>query len=384
MLLSKKEMILHEQAAKQIMKSHGLKAMFLIGDRMPGNNRTGDFQYFTNNYVLNYRQCVIFFPDSEPVLLSGGWIQTQAAQRNCWINDLRSISNAEALLKTLPSVLKERNVTSGAVGTNFDQTSLAVVHAINSELPDVELVEIHPDIMKYRLIRSEEEQQISRKCAALCDGAYEHIRKIIKPGITENQIRGELERYMISNGAEDCFNLVSSGRYSIDAAKNTLGLPYTPDASMKTISSGDTVVMELTPRYDCYWTQMVRYVSVLEENKDLQKVHDVTIDIIRAGKSVLKPGVTIAQLASAMKDYAAKITSDFTLGGMGHVCGLDLTEFVISTDCNVVLNPGMTIILHPTLYTSDGNSPIFWGETYMITNTGWECLSSADKQLYIT
>ena len=52
---------------------------------------------------------------------------------------------------------------------------------------------------------------------------------------------------------------------------------------------------------------------------------------------------------------------------MGHFYGLDLVEGRFDGESQVVLNPGVTAIVHPRLDDSKGRNMILWGETYLMT-----------------
>lgn len=384
MLISKKTMRKRCESAVKLMKEKELKAIFFVGDRMPGDEITGDFHYFVNNYVLNYRHCVFLFPDSEPVLLSGGWIQTQAAERNCWISDCRQGPSAVALAEEIPQILLEKGVESGKIGTNFEFVSLAVLNEIKNKLPNIELIDVHDEVFKLRGNHDTEENELIKKSAALCDGAYEHILQFLKPGVTENKIRAELNSYMIENGAEECFNLVSSGKFSKNLKEHSLPLPYVPNGRFKTIQKGEVVMLEITPQYDGYWSQMVRYVSISEPNALLETVHDLSLELIKTAVQEIYPGNTIDRLVASMQNKMEELTKDFKLGAcLGHTCALDLTEHLIKKDTTAVMEPGMALIIHPSILTATGECESFWGQTYMVTNTGCECLMKSDDNLYV-
>jgi Xaa-Pro aminopeptidase len=384
MLISEETMRKRYEAAVGIMNDLALEAMFFVGDHMPGDQITGDFHYFVNNYVLNFRHCVLLFRDSEPVLLSGGWIQTQAAERNCWIKDCRQGASAEAIAEKIPQILTERGVTKGLIGTNFEFISLSVYNSLQTRLPNIQLIDVHPNILKLRTNLDEEEIRLIKRSAEICDGTYEYIRPFIKPGVTENKLRAELINYMISSGAEETFNLVSSGHFSLDAKNNTLFLPYVPNASFKTIAEGDTVMLEITPQYDGYWSQLVRYMTVSKPNRDLQRVHDLTLEILEAAAAKIRPGNRISDVVLAMHVKMEEITDEFRLGSnLGHTCALDLSEYLIKKDTDAILYPGMALIIHPSILTSEGNCESFWGETYMVTKNGYERLMKAKDSLYV-
>jgi len=65
----------------------------------------------------------------------------------------------------------------------------------------------------------------------------------------------------------------------------------------------------------------------------------------------------------------------------GHVCGVDLIEGRVSAQNTRVLDPGTAVIIHPTVATPDGRNTFFWGETYLVTESGHERLNPVTDEL---
>ena len=66
---------------------------------------------------------------------------------------------------------------------------------------------------------------------------------------------------------------------------------------------------------------------------------------------------------------------------IGHTCGVDLNETPVSQQNEMVLEPGTAAILHPTVFTPDGKNSFFWGETYLVTSSGYERLYRSTDEL---
>jgi hypothetical protein len=66
---------------------------------------------------------------------------------------------------------------------------------------------------------------------------------------------------------------------------------------------------------------------------------------------------------------------------MGHICGIDLVESLIESRNQMKLTPGTAVILHPRLFTPDGKSNSFWGETYLVTQDGYERLNRVGDEV---
>lgn len=361
-------------AIRQMMEKDHLQALLLIGDTNVGTGSYGDLRYYTDMFVIFNRQIVVVFPESEPVLFAYSEITRQAAARRSSVKDCRFTEN---LIADAVKLLKERGISTGRIGINFEMLPLAWYNFLRQELPQVDWVETHDRIMQIRFQRSPEEMGMFRKGAVLGDGGFESAVKMIRPGVSEYEIAAEIERYARAGGAEAHFTLIGSGKFAFGDG-NKLPLPYSP--SPRRVEHGDSIVMEITPRYEGYWTQLVRTVNVGKPNRDLEKMHGVCCDAIKKGLEWFKPGKTVKDVVLAMESYVTDC-GYLLKPPLGHICGIDLLEARVSRQNEMVLMPGMAVIIHPTVFTPDGKNSFFWGETYLVSPDGHERLHRSTDEL---
>jgi len=362
------------KAFLEIIKKDHLMALLLIGDTNVGNGFLGDLRYYTDNFIIFGRQVVVVFPQSEPVLFAGSEIQRQAALRRSSVKGCRF---SEDLIADVAKLLKERGISTGKVGINFEMLPLAWYNFLRQELPQVSWVETHDRIMQIRFQRSQEEVERFRKGAILADGGFEAALRMIRPGVSEYEIVAEIERYARAGGAEAHFTLIGSGKFAF-GENNRLPLPYSP--SPRRVEDGDSIVMEITPRYEGYWTQLVRTVNVGKPNNDLIKLHQVCRDSIQQGLERFQPGNRVKDIVLAMEAYVMGCGYLFKPPS-GHLCGIDGIEARVSRQNEMALEPGMAVIIHPTVFTPDGKNSFFWGETYLVSHAGYERLHRSTDEL---
>jgi Xaa-Pro aminopeptidase len=374
MTLTANEKKQRHHAIQQVVKEKNLRAILLIGDTNVGHGFYGDFRYYANHRVNFQRQIAIVFPDSEPVLFLYSQFGLGPARQRSFINDCRVGSN---YIASVVELLRERNVSSGRFGINSEMLPMIWYDYLRKEMPGIELVEVHDEIMGIRLRRSKEEAGMYRKGAALADAGFEAALKVIHPGASEYEIIAEIEYVARKEGAEEHFTLIGSGKFSFGDA-NRLPLPYNP--SHRRIEAGDTVVLEITPRYEGYWTQLVRMVNVWQPNHDLAKMQTVARDALKAGLEQFRPGKKVKDVTAKMQSYIA--TCGFVgKPPFGHICGVDLVEERVALDNERVIEPGFVAIIHPMVHTADGKNVIFWGETYLATAEGYERLHQATDEI---
>jgi Xaa-Pro aminopeptidase len=273
--------------------------------------------------------------------------------------------------------LRERGVSKGRVGVNLEMLPTAWYLYLKEKFPRIEWVETHDSIMQLRSRPSQEEMEVFRKAAKLADEGFQAALKTIRPGVNEFEVSAEIEHAARAGGGEEHFTLIGSGKFSL-GDDHTLPLPYSP--SPRRIEKGDSVVMEITPRFEGYWTQLVRTVNVGRPNRDLEKIHSACLEAIKKGLGQVKPGRKVRDIVSAMEEPVKK-AGYLLRPPIGHLCGVDLLEARVSQQNETILDPGMAIIIHPTLFTSDSKRSFFWGETYLVTPEGFERLHQSTDQL---
>ena len=354
------------KAVRQILEAEELKALLLIGDANLGYDFYGDLRYYTHNRTIVYREVVVVLRDSEPVLFT---TTTRKLEEIAARSFIRHIRFTDDIVADVAALLKERGISSGRIGVNQETLSMAWDRSFKERLPKIEWVETHGLMMDARRSHGEEEANVFRKGAALGDGSFDAALKAIRPGASEYEIVADLEHYSRSRGAEEHFTLIGSAKFSFATGTNIIF--YYP--TRKRLEIGDSLLMEITPRYEGYWTQLVRAVNVGKPNQDLRRIQTVCRDAIKKGLEQFKPGRKIKDVVSAMEAYVSQ--TEFLLKPpFGHVTGIDMIEGRVSPRNEMVLTPGTAVIIHPTVFTADERNWTFCGETYLVTSDGYERL----------
>jgi Xaa-Pro aminopeptidase len=104
---------------------------------------------------------------------------------------------------------------------------------------------------------------------------------------------------------------------------------------------------------------------------------------IDAAKPVLKAKTPVSDVVRLMREYAENAGYTFVMP-CGHLAGIDLNEGDTTEDNTTLLEPGMLVILHPTVITSEMDTSIFWGESYLITEDGYEEPMQSGDPLHVT
>ena len=365
------------KAADKIIKSEGLSGMLIVGNGAVGTNSYGCFRYLTDNRVYYYLQTAVFAPDKEPVAIATSFISQLEFINNSFVKDCRIFNDP---VSGITSVFEEMGIISGKVGTCLELLPTSWLLPLMEHFPLIEFVDISESIFRIRNEHSDEEIETIKKCARLADEGYEAVKRTLRSGMSEQQVVAELDFATQKMGSEYNFSLISSGRFRFEES----GLQCIHAATMfdKVIEPGDSVAMEITPRYNGYWTQLVRTLSIGEPTEDFKVIHKVVVDAIDDVMGELRPGNPICNIAKRFRKFTEEAGYVFSLP-CGHICGIDLNEERIDEANMRPLLPGMAVIVHPSVITPKLQSGIFWGETFLITESGCEKLMDSANELVV-
>jgi Xaa-Pro aminopeptidase len=366
MFLSDKVKETRYHAVREQMAAQGLDALIARGSSAVRGDGAA-FRFLTDFPNINIPLVLVFFRDEDrpPLMLVESRFQAMRAQKNSWLEDIRLSSR---FLESLMEVLKEKRLDRATIGIDgLDRLPYLWVQRIEEFFPELKIVEFGPALKKLRATVDGEETRLVKKSAALVDLAFTEGIKRIKPGKTEWEIVAYMDFLLKSHGVEKSFNIISQGP-KVDA--------YPP--SGRKIGKKGMVFVEITAQYGGYWTQLARAVSLGKPDKDLVKLHDVSVQAIKEALKYLKPGFKVSKPMSVMEQYVRQSGLDCT-PVYGHIVGLDMVEDRPSPQNETEIVPGMVFIVHP--WPLLGESSLLWGATYLTTEKGNQRLNRVGDEL---
>jgi len=381
MYLSEQERDRRYGLVRRAMNEGGVDVLLVVGNNHASGGAffsTGSFRYLTDFFIFSLYGLLLFFRKDEPMMLVPMELQEAMAKKYSWIKDIRiSFNYAE----TVAQVLQEKGLYDRKIGIiSMESIPASTYLSLQEKLPKATFSEATSLVLPFRFIKGGEERLLMEKAGELNDGAYQEVLKRLKPGMREYEVAGIIEGYHRGRGADKTFNLVFSGPFP--ATKDGLpfqGLPWC--AGQRAIQKGDCVHLEMTTVYGGYWNQLVRIIAVEITNTELERFHRATVATTQSGLRTMKRGMKMSEVIPAMaktaKEYGFGLTTP-----MGHFVGLDLIEARVDTDSQVILEPGVAMILHPRLDDFKGRRIILWGETYLMTERGPIRLTQTDDTLH--
>jgi Xaa-Pro dipeptidase len=219
---------------------------------------------------------------------------------------------------------------------------------------------------------------VMRRAVALADEGYEFFRSAARPGRKQYEVVADVEAFLRRKGSPDNFMIIGSGNADVRGMA---------PPSERTLKPGDLVTTELTPAIEGYLAQICRTLVLGKANPVQKQAFAIWHEAMEAGIAAVKPGVTAADVARAENDVFRRhglgeyTTSKYTRV-RGHGLGLstDIKPSLLE-DVDIVLRPGMTIIVHPNTYHPKAGYMVL-GDVVVVTETSCERLTRTPAQLF--
>ncbi|MBM6867581.1 M24 family metallopeptidase [Collinsella tanakaei] len=251
-----------------------------------------------------------------------------------------------------------------------------IVRGLEDRSIAVALPQMHGDIRRMRAVKDAEEIELMRRAQSITDAAFAHMLEFIRPGLTEKQIRTELESFMLNNGADGLAfdSIVASGPNSA----NPHAVP-----SDRVVEKGDFVLMDYGARYRDYDSDMTRTV-VLGEPTDEQRA---LYDLVRRTHEECVAAIHAGVDGRDIHMLSVKIISDAGYGdcyghGLGHGVGIDIHELPNFGRTSNIVEAGSVITVEPGVYLP-GVGGVRLEDYGLVTEDGYEPFTKSSHELQV-
>ena len=235
--------------------------------------------------------------------------------------------------------------------------------------------QMHEDITQMRAVKDAEEVELMRRAQSITDAAFEHICGFIRAGLTEKDVKNELESFMFAQGADALAfsTIVASGPNAAN--------PHAV-ASDRVIEEGDFVLMDYGAGYHDYRSDMTRTVVVGEPSPEQLKVYETVRRAHEEAAAAIRPGVDTMSVHRLAEDVLAECGFAGKMGhGLGHGVGIDIHELPsMNARVHQTFEPGHVVTVEPGIYLP--GSMGFRMEDYgIVTEDGFEPFTASTHEL---
>ena len=305
-------------------------------------------------------------------------------KENIYFTDSRYIEEAQKALKEIAIVRQVNGSVFGLIADSCKELKLTCIAFEERHLPYAEhnritrylagkakLIPVHGIVEELRQIKELSEIAKIRKAIKITQKALKHIKRFIKPGVTEIEVVAELERFIRYFGATNsAFDIiVASGPNS--------SLPHHISSSRK-IRNNEPVLIDLGIDYLGYKSDLTRVFFLGKIKVLLQQIHSIVAQAQRLAIKEIKPGISAGKIDSVGRQYIEKHGfAQFFGHSLGHGVGLEVHEQPsVSPRGDCILKPGMVFTVEPGIYLP-GKFGIRIEDMVLVTETGVKVLTAS-------
>ena len=320
--------------------------------------------------------------NDEPIMWDFGSAARHHKLYNPWLGEERSRAGistlrgsvegrAEAVAEKIKVELEERGLLGEPLGV--DVVELPVLRAL--ETAGITVVDCQALMQDVRMLKTEDEITLLNTACAMVDAAYDELFRAMRPGIRENECVALVNRVLYELGSEhvEGVNAISGERCS----------PHPHVFTDRMLRPGDPAYFDILHAFNGYRTCYYRTFAVGSASRALVDAYKRCRDMLDHGISLIRPGVTTADVVSVwpkaqefgFPDEEAAFALQF-----GHGVGLSIWEKpvfsrLVSFDYPVEIQEGMVFALETFWPASDGWSAARIEEQLVVTKDGCEVIT---------
>lgn len=311
------------------------------------------------------------------------------AEQAMFITDSRYTLQAEEQVKEMPTrwfqsptlleeFLAQQVAEMGILKLWFESSSVtySTYQKWSERFAGVELVGAPDVIPGLRMVKTADEIAKIRAACAVADACFEHVLRLIQPGVSEWDINMDIEFFIRRQGYELAFDpIVVSGERS--------ARPH-GKASEKKLEVGDFVTMDFGAKVDGYCSDITRTVVVGKATDRHYEMYNQVLKAQLASIEFMRPGVRAADVdALARKVFDELDLAKFFGHGLGHGLGSVVHDTGrMSATSNDVLEVGQVWTVEPGVYVP-GFGGVRIEDDVVVTASGVENFMKSTKELLV-
>ncbi len=343
-------------SVRRRMAGRGLEALIVFSS--PGSLRFGQRGHvlYLSGYEPYFGDCMMILPLDDTI---DAVLVKDAAdhfpQTCTWIADVRGAGDRA---KVVGEFLSDNGLGRSSVGVAGEYSvSPALYQRLLEEVGPARLETASDILENERSLKSEFELACLKTAAAIAGEGLEAAARFMRPGVTESDVKGEMERVCRAHGSQAFphYTMVVSGRDEAYAS----GWWH---CERRTLESGDPVSIDFGTMYQGYCSDLSRPFVLGRASERQRDVLKVLLEAHHAAAAGARPGARVSAVQAAANKILTAAWGDQDWWGIGHGVGLEVHEWpFIGYDRIVddgaygdrVLEEHMVISLEPTMALPD-------------------------------
>jgi Xaa-Pro aminopeptidase len=308
-------------SVRRRMAGRGLEVLVVFSS--PGSLRFGQRGHvlYLSGYEPYFGDCMMILPLDDTI---DAVLVKDAAdyfpQTCTWIADVRGAGDR---VKVVGEFLSDNGLERSSVGVAGEYSVSPALYVRLLEEVGPARLEIASDILEHeRSVKSEFELECLKKAAAIAGKGLEAAARFMRPGVTESDVKGEMERVCRAHGSQAFphYTMVVSGR---DEAYASCWW----QCERRMLESGDPVSIDFGTMYQGYCCDLSRPFVLGRASERQKDVLKVLLEAHHAAAAAARPGVHVSTVDAAANKILTAAWGDRDWWGIGHGVGLEVHEW---------------------------------------------------------
>jgi len=359
--------------AVDLIRAKGFDGLIIFSRGICDILMPGYLYYFTGFKPMGPRNAAVISKDGDSVLLvEPKWDRHRAAGNSC----IPDVSGCSDFLTDLTQAMERFNI-SGPVGVmGSKEMPRNVFAAVAAQARPVLADDFVEEIAREKTSR---EIDLVRQTAKIADIGFKAFVNTARFGIREYELAAEMEAAMRAAGADDTFNLLSSGKHNFEMHEPT----------DRRLEKGDVLIGEISAVREGQVIQLCRTVVMGRPSSAQKEKFDLIFHALEETLKQVKAGVPAAIISKTMNKVISAAGYDKYcyppyMRARGHGFGLGSVApgAVIADDTKTDLIKDQVVVIHPNQWFPE-TGYLACGETYLVTASGVERLVDTETKLYV-
>lgn len=291
--------------------------------------------------------------------------------------ELCEIKSSNTHSQQLKEILKKESIKH--LGFEEESITYKEVSDLEEKLSNIEFIPTTEIVEAQRITKDNDEVENVRKACTLTDKAYAFILNSLVPGVSEVEVKAQLENFIRLEGGDLAFS-------SIVAFGHNSAIPHHLSGNLK-LKTDNVVLLDFGAKVNGYCSDMARTVFVGEPTEQMHKIYHATLESQEVAldylRTHMKEGFELKKAHALANSHLRTLEFPDIPHSLGHGVGLQVHESpVVSPYSDEKLVPGMIITVEPGIYIA-GTGGVRIEDTCLITNDGVEILTSSPKGLTV-
>ena len=271
----------------------------------------------------------------------------------------------------MASILKAAGVAKMPIGVDIIEPPMI----FELEKAGLKIKDGQQVMLSAREVKSSDEIALLNRAAAMVDGAYDLINGMLRPGVRENDVVAEVNKFLYTHGSDDveAVNAISGERCS----------PHPHNFTDRMIRPGDQAFFDILQSFMGYRTCYYRTFNVGRATPAQHDAYKRAREWLDNAIARIKPGASTAHICEVFpKAEEFGFPDEMSAFGLqfAHGLGLNLHERpiisrVVSMDHPTEIKEGMVFAIETYCPATDGYSAARIEEEVVVDNKGCRLIS---------